>query len=379
MSSSVDIVPVSSPAQLERFVRLPLRLNAHDPAWRPPLLMERVEALTPKTNPFFAHADVQLWLAVRDGRDVGRISAQIDHLAPEDPAAPSGYFGMIAAEDDPEVFAALFAAAEDWLRARGKVWARGPFNLSINEETGLLVDGFTTPPMVMMGHDQPYAGPRVEAQGYVKAKDVYAYLVDVTEDVPKRVRDRIDRAAPAGVTLRKLDFKDYDRQVAAMTSIMNEAWAHNWGFTPITEAETRQLAKSMRPVINENLVWFADIDGEPAGFGVCLPNVNEATRDLGGKLLPFGWAKLLWRLKVSGVKTARVPLMGVKRKFARDFRGMLLPFILIDAMAREAKKAGIEKVELSWILEDNKPMRAIIEAVNSERYKTYRIYEKRLA
>jgi hypothetical protein len=289
-----------------------------------------------------------------------------------------GYFGSLAAHDDPEIFRALFDAAEAWLRARGKVVARGPFTLSINEETGLLVEGFETPPMVMMGHDQPFVARRVEELGYVKAKDVYAYMVDVAEPLPGRVGERIERARPQGVSLRRLNFKDYEREVQAMTEIMNEAWSHNWGFTPITEAETRQLAKSMRPVIDQNLVWFADIDGEAAGFGVCLPNVNEAARDLNGRLLPFGWARLLWRLKVSGVSTGRVPLMGVKRKFARDFRGMLLPFMIIDAMAREAKKTGMRKVELSWILEDNKPMRGIIEAVNSERYKTYRIYEKRL-
>ena len=378
MTAKIDIIPVSTPAELERFVRLPMRLNAKDPAWISPLIMERVEALTPKTNPFFEHADVQLWLARKDGRDVGRVSASIDHLAPTDPADPAGYFGMIAAEDDPEIFAALMRTAEDWLRGRGRKLARGPFNLSINEETGLLVDGFDTPPMVMMGHDQPYVGPRVEEQGYAKIKDVYAYIVDISTDFPRRVRQRLDRPMPAGVVLRKLDFKNYDRDVAHMTETLNEAWSHNWGYTPITDAETRQLAKNMRPVIDPNMVWFGEIDGEPAGFGVCLPNVNEAIAGLDGKLLPFGWATLLWRLKVSGVKTARVPLMGVKRKFARDFRGQMLPFFICDRMADGARKAGVRHVEMSWILEDNKPMRSIIEAIGSDRYKTYRLYEKRL-
>ena len=375
----MEIIPVTNDSELDRFVRLPMRLAAKDPNWISPLLMERKEALTPKTNPFFEHAEVQLWLARKHGRDVGRISAQIDKLAPADPANPFGYFGMIAAEDDPEVFTALTRTAEDWLKARGCVRAMGPFNLSINEETGLLVDGFDTPPMVMMGHDQRYIGPQMEALGYAKIKDVYAYIVDIMQDFPPRVRQRVDRPLPKGITLRQLNWKNYEREVSAMTGIINEGWANNWGFTPITEAETRQLAKSMRPVINEKLVWFADIDGEPAAFGVCLPNVNEAIRDLKGRLLPFGWAKLLWRLKVSGVTTARVPRMGVKRKFARDFRGRLLPFLIINAMGIEARKTGIKQVEMSWILEDNAPMRAIIEAVNSVRYKTYRIYEKRLA
>ena len=370
---------MASGKELERFVRLPMRLNAGDPAYIAPLIMERLEALTPKTNPFFQHAEVQLWLAVKDGRDVGRISAQIDELSPKDPKSPAGHFGMIAAEDDPEIFAALTRTAEAWLKARGCQRALGPFNLSINEETGLLVDGFDTPPMLLMGHDQPYVGKRLEEQGYGKIKDVYAYIVDVTSPMPKPVRDRIARATPKGLVLRQLDFKAYDREIAVMTEIMNDAWSQNWGFTPITEAETLQMAKSLKPVVDKRLVYFASIDGEDAGFGVCLPNVNEAIRDIGGKLLPFGVFKLLWRLKVSGLKTARVPLMGIKRKFARDFRGMLLPFILIDAMAQAADKAGIKQVELSWILEDNKPMRGIIEAVESKRYKTYRIYEKAIA
>jgi len=377
---AVEILPVKTEADKARFVRVPMRVaaEAKDPNWISPLIMERMEALTPKTNPLWEHMDAQLWIARKGGQDVGRISAQIDHLAPKDPENPAGYFGMIHADDDPEVFQALFAVAEDWLKQRGVKQALGPFNMSVNEETGLLVDGFDTPPMVMMGHDQPYVGGRIEALGYSKIKDVYAYKIATRTDFPPGVRRRVDRPIPAGVTLRQLNFKSYEPEVRAMTEIMNDAWRENWGHTEITEAETRQLAKSMRPVINEKLVWFADIDGESAGFAVTLPNVNEAIRDLGGKLLPFGWAALLWRLKVSGVKTARVPLMGVKRKFARDFRGQLLPFLLIDKMRAEALKAGIEEVEMSWILEDNKPMRAIIEAVGSDRYKTYRIYQKQL-
>jgi hypothetical protein len=374
----IEIVPVSGKAMLERFIRVPMRLSAHDPKWISPLIMDRLDALTPKTNPFFEHADYQFWLARKDGRDVGRISAQIDHLAPSDPKDPTGYFGMIAAEDDPEVFAALFKAAEEWLKQKGVKRALGPFNLSINEEMGLLIEGFDTPPMIMMPHDQPYVQGRVEALGYAKAKDVFAYIVSMENDLPERVLRRVRRSQAEGISLRQLNFKDYEREVHAMTEIMNEAWANNWGATAITEAETRQLAKSMRPVINEKLVWFADIDGEAAGFGVCIPNVNEAIRDINGALLPFGWAKLLWRLKVSGVKTGRVALMGVKRKYSHEFRGQMLPFMIIDAMAKEARKAGIREVEMSWILEDNKPMRAIIEAVPSRRYKTYRLYEKRL-
>lgn len=378
-TAEVTIVPVSTPAELARFVRVPMRLNAADPHYVAPLIMERTEALTPKTNPFFAHAEVQLWLAVRNGRDVGRISAQIDELAPSDGGPRAGHFGLIAAEDDPAVFAALFAVAEAWLASRGCGRVQGPFNLSINEEVGLLVAGFHAPPMVMMGHDPAYVAARVEALGYRGIKDVHAFWSDLTADLPARVRKMIDRGPPPGVKLRMLDMSRYDEEVGVLTEILNDAWSENWGFTPTTEAETAQLAKSLKLVVDRRLAWFAEIDGEIAGFIVVLPNVNEAIRDLKGKLLPFGWAKLLWRLKVKGLKTARVPLMGVRRKFAGARRGQLLPFLLIDAAQAEARKLGYKSVEMSWILEDNLPMRSILEAVDAQPYKTYRIYEKSLA
>jgi GNAT superfamily N-acetyltransferase len=378
-AQDLSIVAVRSDAELDRFVRVPMRLMADDPNYIPPLLMERKEALTPKTNPFFAHAEVQLFLAVRGGRDVGRISAQIDALAPSDGGPKAGHFGLIAAEDDPTVFAALFAAAEAWLVARGCARAQGPFNLSINEEVGVLVDGFDTPPMVMMGHDPPYVGPRVEALGYRKIKDVYAYHMTVTNDLPQRVLKLVERGAPEGVRLRMLDMKRYDEEVSTLTEILNDAWSGNWGFTPTTDAETQQLAKSLKLVVDRRLAWFAEIDGETAGFIIFLPNVNEAIADLNGKLLPFGWAKLLWRLKVKGVKSARIPLMGVRRKFARGYRGRVLPFLLIHAAETEARKLGYVSAEGSWILEDNLPMRGILEAAGTRIYKTYRIYEKTLA
>ncbi len=197
--------------------------------------------------------------------------------------------------------------------------------------------------------------------------------------MPPAVLRRVRRGPAPGVTLRMLDMKRYDAEVAALTDILNDAWSGNWGFTPTTEAETRQLAKSLRAVIDHRMVWFAEIDGETAGFVAALPNLNEAIADLNGKLAPFGWAKLLWRLKVRRVKSIRVPLMGVKRKFASTLRGQLLPFQLIDAAATEARKLGYEWCEMSWILEDNVAMRNICERAGARVYKTYRIYEKALA
>ncbi|MET0545417.1 MAG: dATP pyrophosphohydrolase [Caulobacterales bacterium] len=378
-ASDIVIHPVASAAELDRFIALPNRLNKNDPNYVAPLMYERREAFSAKTNPFFAHAEVQFWLAVRDGRDVGRISAQIDQLAPETSDLPTGHFGLIAAEDDPAIFAALFATAEDWLKARGKRRALGPFNLSINEEVGVLIDGFDTPPMLMMGHDPRYAGARVEEQGYAKAMDVFAYKSLSSDPFSPRVVKFVERPLPSNVRVRQLNMKRYDDEVNTLTEILNDAWRGNWGFTPTTEAETRQLAKSLKSVVDPRLTWFGEIDGETAGIVVFIPNVNEAIADLDGKLLPFGWAKLLWRLKVKGVKTARVPLMGVRQKFHRMHAGMLLPFYMINAAHQEAKAMGITTYESSWILETNAPMRGVLEGLAARIYKTYRIYEKTIA
>ncbi len=376
MGGGLSVRPVRDKADLERFIHVPMRLNARDPAWIAPLMMDRRDSLSAKSNPFFAHAEVEMWLASRDGRDVGRISAQIDELSPADPAGKTGAFGLIAAEDDAEVFAALFREAEAWLAARRVQIARGPFNLSINEEVGLLIDGFDTPPMVLMGHDLPYAAARVEEQGYAKAKDVYAYIAEVAGHRAGAMLQRAMRDPLEGVVVRMLDMSRYEAEVATLTEILNDAWRHNWGFTPTTEAETRHLAQAMRPIVDKRLIWFAEIDGVTAGVIVSLPNINEAIADLDGRLLPFGWAKLIWRLKVSGLKTLRVPLMGVRRAYAHTLQGRMLPFQMIGALNREAAKLGYERAEFSWILEDNRPMRRICEAAGAKAYKTYRLYEK---
>ena len=291
-SDGIVITPVHTKAELDRFIRVPMRLGASDPAYVAPLLFERRDALSAK-NPFFAHAQVQFWLATKAGCDVGRISAQIDQLSPHT-AQGIGHFGMIAAEDDPAVFAALFRVAEDWLRQRGCRSALGPMNLSINEEVGLLVEGRETPAMFMMGHDAAYAGAQIEALGYARAKDIYAYICSVADDLPAPILRRIRKGPPDGVSLRRLDMKRLNEEVVTLTGILNDAWSGNWGFTPTTEAETKALADNLKLVIDPRLTWFAEIDGQAAGFIVLLPNLNESIADLGGRLAPFGWAKLLW-------------------------------------------------------------------------------------
>ena len=369
----VEIIPVSRPSERGRFIRLPDRLSRGDPAYVAPLHDEQRQLLSPRHNTYFRHAEAKYWLARRNGRDVGRISAQWDRRLGEE-----GHFGMLAAEDDPAIFDALFDVVERWHRAAGRHRIVGPYNLSANDPLGVLVDGYDTPPMLLMGHDQRHLGRQVEAKGYRQAKDLIAYLYEIGTDLPPGPRRLIDRPLPAGLVIRPLDMSRYASEIRTVSELFNDAWAENWGFVPLDEAETEQMAKQMRVLLNEKLIWFAELDGTPVGFIVALPNLNEAIRDLDGRLLPFGWAKLLWRLKIASMSTARVPLMGIRRSLRRGLLGSAIPFLLIDAVRREGRKLGLRSIELSWILEDNEPMRRIIESIGGSPYKTYRIYRKDL-
>ena len=364
---------------LDRFIRLPFALHAHDPHWRPPLLTERRAALTPGRNPYFLHAEAAYWIVRRGSRDLGRISAQVDRLAPpSSDGGQAGHFGMLACEDDPEAIGALLRAAESWLAELGCDHVSGPFNLQINEEIGLLVEGYDTPPMLMMPHDLPHLGSALEAHAYTKDKDVYAYLLDTSAELPQAARRILTRGLPDGVTLRRGDLKNFRAEVERLVNIFNDAWSANWGFTPLTPEELDHMAKQLRPLIDERLIWFVEQQGRAVAFLVCLPNLNEAVRDLDGRLLPFGWVKLLWRLKMGRIRTARVPLMGVRKSAAQGVVGALIPFAMVNAVRDSARAMGFRTVELSWILEDNLPMRRMIEAMGADRYKTYRIYGKAL-
>jgi hypothetical protein len=315
---------------------------------------------------------------VRHGEAVGRISAQIDRLYLERHGGATGHFGLLDAVDDPHVFAGLAGAAEEWLNQRGMRRITGPFSLSINEESGLLVQGFETPPMIMMGHARPYYALHLERLGYTKCKDLFAYLRDLDAPVPVSIRRALDRLkANPRIRLRSLRRSRYRQDLATALAIFNDAWSENWGFVPLTEAEIAHAASSLRPLLREDLVWFAEVDGAPAAMAVMLPNLNEAIADLGGRILPFGWLKLLWRLR-GDLKTARVPLMGVRKDYQSGPMGGALALAVIDALYKAAVRAGFVRIEMSWILEDNWPMRGILERVGCRPYKSYRIYEKAL-
>jgi len=373
----LEVTQVEGRKQIDEFIRLPGRIQGPDPNWVEPLWFERRRFLSPRTNPFFEHAEVALWLARRDGRPVGRLSTQIDRLMPEVDGLKVGFFGMPVAEHDPEILPALFATAEAWLAERGVGMVRGPFEFNINQVSGLLVEGFDRPPSLMMTHDAPWLGPGIERQGYVGAKDLIAYRLDTQKGLTERMQRLAERASP-DVTLRSINMKRYREEVTLITDIHNDAWSDNWGFIPLTEAETDAMADEMKAILDPDLVKIAELHGEPVAFIALLPNVNEAIADLGGRLLPFGWLKLLWRLKVSGIRSARIPLMGVRRAHSTTLLGKSLPLKLIYALQPRGLVRGLTEIELSWLLEDNWPARKMVELMGSQQVKTYRLYEKRL-
>ena len=375
-AETLRITAVEGAAALNAFVAVPRAILGSDPAWIQPLNLERRLHLSARGNPYFRHARWQAWTAWRGALPVGRISAQIDDLHLDRYRDATGFFGMLDAEDSQETFGALLDAAERWLQARGIKRVRGPFSLSINQETGLLVDGFDTPPFFMMGHARPYYGPRIENAGYHKANDALAYLI--APNFGSAAMRRLIAATARRARVRPIDMSRLSAELPLLRDIFNDAWAENWGFVPFTAEEFDDLGQTFRFLIHPGMIQIAEVDGEAAAFIVVLPNINEAIRGLNGRLFPIGWAKLLWRLKVRRPRSFRVPLMGVRRKFQRSRMGAALSFLVIDAARSSVKHHAADEIELGWILENNTGMRDIIESIGGRAYKRYRVYERTL-
>jgi hypothetical protein len=376
MEAPYQIVAVTDKAGLTDFIRAPWAAQGEDPNWVAPLEFERHEAFSAK-NPFFEHAEWQPFVAYANGKPVGRISAQIDQLYLERYDRTTGFFGLIEGIDDPALFGALTDAAEDWLKQRGMDRILGPFNLGINQEVGLLVDGFDTPPYFLMGHAQPHYEARLSECGYQGCQDMLAYLSPPDFELPKLFARQLRRVQKE-ITIRPLDRRRTAEELQAMRGVFNDAWADNWRFVPFTESEFAAIGSELMYILPKDQVQIAEKDGEAVGFIVMVPNLNEIIRDFRGRLLPFGWAKLLWHLKVKYPKTARVPLMGVRREYHHTTLGPSIAIALIDAVRKKAYTHGVRTVETSWILEDNEGMRKIMEHIGGEISKRYRMFEKTL-
>jgi len=378
----IEIVPVATRSDWREFHRVPYRVYAGDPNWIAPILLERKFHFDPKHNPFFQHAEAAFWLARIGGVAVGRISAQIDRLHLERYQDGTGHFGFIEAVDDPRVFAALLETAETWLRDKGMRRARGPVSFSMWDQPGVLLEGFGTPASVLMGYAKPYFAPHIAVAGYTPIEDLIAY--DYTPDVVMKpaVARIIERSQARGeIVFRdlRMDSKHIDGEIALLLDIVNDGWSDNWGFVPLTKAEGDDMAAIFKLILRPKDVVIAEYKGTPMAFVMTIPDLNEAARDLNGHLFPFGWIKLLWRLKVTGTKKVRMALMGVRKSVQDSPVGAALSLGIIKKIRDYQFGRGVTNGELSWVLDRNTRVRHVIEMAGAKPYKRYRIFEKDLS
>jgi hypothetical protein len=379
MNKALTIRPVATKAERRDFVNFAWQVYKDDPAWVPPLKDEVHGLLDPTRNPWFEHGRAALWVALRDGATVGRISAQVDQLVQEHMEAGLGQWGMFEALDG-EAAAALIATAEEWLRGQGMTAALGPISISIWDEPGLLIEGFDQPPMAMMGHHRPAYREWIEAAGYEKAKDLLTYDLDIAKDQPELIK-RMVAATERNprIRIRNVDKSQFARDSAIILNLLNDAWSDNWGFVPLTDAEIAYAGKKLKPIIFEDLVRIAELDGEPVAFMLTIPDINEMIADLNGELFPFGFAKLLWRLRKPKVKRIRVPLMGVTKRLHGTRLAGQIAYTLIEYIRRACvDHYGVKQGEFGWVLEDNQGMMSIAELPGATINHRYRVYRKAL-
>jgi len=374
--TSVSVRPVNGRGEFARFINHPYRRHTNDPHWVPPLRWAERERLTASKNPFFAHADVELFLAWAGTRVVGRIAAIDDRIHLETHRDNTAMFGFFEAEDAAAA-AALLAAAERWARLRGRGCLRGPINPSLNDHAGLLVDGFDTDPMVLMPHNPPEYASFVEQAGYRKVKDLYAWLYQMRPEPPAAIhrgaRLALRRRALNPLTIRPFNVREFQREAARLRELYIAAWERNWGFTAPTPTEFARLASEMKPILDPRIAICAESGGRMVACMVAIPDLNQATKGTNGRLFPTGLIRLLLRKRY--INQARVLLVGIDPDYRRAFG--LFP-LLMSELHRHSLAAGYRRLEFSWTLEDNHEVNRPAEEAGSKRYKTYRIYERAL-
>ena len=376
MELPVQISKACSRRDRDDFIKFPWRIYRNDPVWVPPLIIERRAFLNRKKHPFYLHGDAELFLARRNGEIVGRI------IASEDPRYNSlhrtnvGCFGLFESIDDVDVAIALFRAAEEWLLAKGRNEIMGPIDYSTNYVCGLLIDGFKRPPTVLTAHNPPYYARLIEACGFEKSKDWYAWWFDPDNAPVSRLRRLVDaRARKTSVKIRPIDLRRVADESQRLAAVFNEAWKNNWGFVPFTDAEAKHMATEMRPIIDPRMTLIAEIDNAPVAFVICVPDINVALQHLNGRLtrfgLPIGLIRLLYYRRK--ILKARFVALGVLEKYRR---AGIAEMLVLQVMEEGASRGF--KGELSMTLEDNVMINRFIEAVGATKYKTYRIYSKSL-
>jgi GNAT superfamily N-acetyltransferase len=370
----LEVRPVAGRSDLTTFIKLPWRLYRNERLWVPPLVYERRQFLDRRKNPFFEHAEAEYFLAWRDGHAVGRITAQIDRRLNEFQHNRWGLFGFFECEADPEVAEALLAAAERWLRARGRDRMIGPMDFSTNDECGVLVEGFDRPPIILTNWTHRYYPALLEGAGLTKAMDTFMWelFVDRREVVHPAIWTMAEEVlSKHGITTRYFRKRELEAEVDRFLEIYNAAWERNWGFVPLTDNEVRHYAKQLKPLLDENWAMVAEKDGEVVGAALTLPDYNQVFRRMNGRLLPLGWAKfLLHRRKIDRV---RVFALGVKREFQHTGVAARLYQMHFDSAERTPQKGG----EMGWILETNKSMNRAMQGMGGTIVRKYRLFERR--
>lgn len=372
-SDDIDVREVSSPSELMRFIKFPWKIYADNPYWVPPLIIDRKDFFNKRKNPFYRFAETRLFIAYHNGEPVGRIATCINRSHNEFHQEKVGFFGFFECIKEYEVAHRLLKVAMIYLKKAGMEVMRGPCNFSTNHEVGLLTNAFDSSPMVMMTYNPPYYAEYLEQFGLKKIKDLLAFRIDHYDVDNERIQRLIARLRErSGAVVRKINMRDFNNEILRVIKVYNEAWEHNWGFVPLSEDEFIHIAKDMKMILDPDLALFAEVEGEPAGFALALPDINIVLKKLNGRLLPFGIFRLLWDMKVrKKVKEARVLTAGVVRKYQK--RG--IDSVFFYDLWHNAMKNGYHTGEMSWILEDNHVMVQAAEALGGKAYKTYRIYQ----
>ncbi len=370
---ATELRAVESRADLKRFIKYPFVKYRDDPHWVPPLLIAERQKFDPKKNPFYEHARVELFLAYGAGEKVvGRVAAIDDDNHNRTHDDDLIFFGFFEANDQTAA-QALLSHVEDWGRRLGRSAVRGPVNPSMNDGAGFQIDAFDTDPYVMMPYNPPEYPRYVEAAGYRKAKDLYAWLFERDQEMGEkigRLAKRV-RARYQAVT-RPVDMKGYDEELALIKKLYDEAWEENWGFVKYTEAEFDHLASELKRVVDPDLARFVELEGQVAGMGICIPDVNQVLKRARGRLLPFGITAFLRRDKI--IDQLRLAILGLKP----EFRNKGLETVLVDELYGPAIEKGYQRCECSWVLEDNRAMNRALAVSGARLYKTYRVYQKGL-
>lgn len=373
MSASVTVAPVVGRRDFSRFIDYPYERHAHDPHWVPPLRIGERERLTPRKNPFFEHAEVKLFLAQRAGRVVGRVGAIDDRLHQEKYQDNVAMFGFFEAEDA-EAARVLLQTTERWAIARGRGHLRGPINPSLNDHAGLLVDGFDSDPMLLMPHNPREYATFIEAAGYAKVKDLFAWIIELGPEPPPIVARLSQRMRESGrFTVRRLDAAAFAREAVRVRELYCSAWERNWGFVAPTEAEFSRIARELKPLVDPRCALAVEADGRLIACVIGIPDINQALKGTNGKLFPSGLLRLLGRRRY--IDQARVLLLGVDPAY----RSPGLYPLLIHGLHQHTLGGPYKRLEFSWVLEDNRNINKLAEQSGARHYQTYRIYQKALA